>query len=146
MIFKLRTKENKALHSSERPSVGIVAFCLVLLMCQMNDEVVLLDVNNFYRAEVLRQRQSACSASDEHVLRVTDLQSARAWIPARDLLDGRNRGVSMDILAIRWISKDSLRVERRITDNGLRGDLIYEVSSQAFVDVSSGDYSGEKSR
>lgn len=146
MIFKLRARKNKTLHFLYRPSLSIVAFCLVLSMCQMNDEVVLLDTNTSYRAEVLRQKKSVCSPSDEYVLRVTDLQSGRAWIPARDLLDGRNRGVSIDILAIRWISKDSLRVERRITDNGLRGDLIYKVSSQAFVDVSSGDYSDQKSR
>ena len=129
-----------------RPFGSIVTFCLVLLMCQINDEVILSSANDFYRAEVIHQKKSACSPDGKYVLQIMDLQSGRVWKTDRDLLDGRSRGISTDILAVRWISKDSLHVERRVTDNGLRGDLIYKVSSQTFVNVSLDDSLEGKSR
>lgn len=72
---------------------------------------------------------------DTYFLKITDSRSGTAYQPSRDLLDGRGQGIKAELLGIRWISPDVLHIERRVTEEGLRQDLRYDIRTRSFRDM-----------
>lgn len=92
--------------------------------------------NDDYRADIFRYApRIPLFQQERYLLKITDRRSGTTWQPSRDLLDGRGQGIKAEILGIRWISKDELRIERRVTEEGLRQDLRYGIFARSFRDM-----------
>lgn len=66
------------------------------------------------------------------------------WYFRHDVLDGRERSVSADIIGMIWVSDRKICVERRLTDNGMVGGLLLDLITKKKTDISiCGKYSGK---
>lgn len=117
-------------------SASVTVICTIIFINSTKRETLFSINNDSYRAEIVQYNPRVpLIRKDSCFLKITDSRSGKTYQPIRDLLDGRGQGIKAEILGLRWISPQALHIERRVTEEGLRQDLIYGIRTRSFRDM-----------